>query len=216
MKKILPIILIICSLLFFSCKQKQPPPNPPVPVNLMTVKSQKVYYYENFPATTQALSQVDLHPQVQGYITGIFFTEGTTVRKGQKLYEIDKSLYQAAYDQAAANVQVAVGNQVQAKQDADRYTYLNNHNAIAKQVLDHAVIALQNAESAVKAAQDAQKTAKTNLAFATIYAPFDGMIGFSQVKLGNLVTVGTTLLNTISTINPIAVDFLINERSEEH
>ena len=216
MKKVLPIILIICSLLFFSCKQKQPPPNPPVPVNLITVKSQKVYYYDNFPATTEALSQVDLHPQVQGYVTGIFFIEGTIVRKGQKLYEIDKTIYQAAYDQAVANVKVAEGNQVQAKQDADRYTYLNTHNAIAKQVLDHAIIALDNAVNSVKAAQEAVRTAKTNLDFATIYAPFDGMIGFSQVKLGNLVTVGTTLLNTISTIDPIAVDFLINEKQLPH
>jgi RND family efflux transporter MFP subunit len=216
MKKILPITLIICSVLFFSCKQKQPPPNPPVPVNLMTVKSQKVYYYDNFPATTEALSQVDLHPQVQGYVTGIFFIEGTTVRKGQKLYEIDKTLYQAAYDQAVANVKVAEGNEVQAKQDADRYTYLNTHNAIAKQVLDHAVITLDNAVNQVKAAQEAVRAAKANLGYATIYAPFDGMIGFSQVKLGNLVTVGTTLLNTISTIDPIAVDFLINEKQLPH
>jgi membrane fusion protein, multidrug efflux system len=216
MGKVIRFIIILSWLPFASCKQKPPPPNLPVPVNLYTVKSQKVYYYENFPATTQALSQVDLHPQVQGYITGIFFTEGTKVYKGQKLYEIDKSLYQAAYDQAVSNVNVADGNYQQAKQDADRYTYLNNHNAIAKQILDHAVIAEQNAESQVKAAQDAVKTAKTNLSFATIYAPFDGMIGFSQVKLGNLVTVGTTLLNTISTINPIAVDFLINEKQLPH
>lgn len=216
MKKVLPIRLIILSVLFFSCKQKQPPPNPPVPVNLYTVHSQKVYYYDNFPATTEALSQVDLHPQVQGYITGIFFIEGTTVRKGQKLYEIDKSLYLAAYDQAIANVKVAQGNEVQAKQDADRYTYLNTHNAIAKQVLDHAVITLDNSENQVKAAQEAERSAKTNLSYATIYAPFDGMIGFSQVKLGNLVTVGTTLLNTISTIDPIAVDFLINEKQLPH
>ncbi len=216
MNKILHIVLITWSVVFFSCKQKQPPPNPAVPVNLYTVKSQKVYYYDNFPATTEALSQVDLHPQVQGYITGIFFIEGTRVRKGEKLYDIDKTLYQAAYDQAIANVKVAEGNQVQAKQDADRYTYLNNHNAIAKQVLDHAIIALDNAVNQVKAAQEAQKTAKTNLTYATIYAPFDGMIGFSQVKLGNLVTVGTTLLNTISTIDPIAVDFLINEKQLPH
>src|SRR5450755_197604 len=216
MKKVLPVRFIILSVLFFSCKQKLPPPNPPVPVNLLAVKSQKVYYYETFPATTEALSQVDLHPQVQGYITGIFFTEGTRVHKGQKLYEIDKSLYQSAYDQAISNVKVAEGNYQQAKQDADRYTYLNNHNAIAKQILDHAVIAQQNAENQVKAAQDAVRMAKTNLSFATIYAPFDGMIGFSQVKLGNLVTVGTTLLNTISTIDPIAVDFLINEKQLPH
>ena len=75
MKKVLPVRLIIFSVLFFSCKQKQAPPNPAIPVNLYTVKSQKVYYYDNFPATTEALSQVDLHPQVQGYVTGIFFTE---------------------------------------------------------------------------------------------------------------------------------------------
>jgi membrane fusion protein (multidrug efflux system) len=216
MEKSLPVWLFLFGVLFFSCKHKPPPPNPAVPVNLITVKAQKVYYYDNFPATTQALSQVDLHPQVQGYVTGIFFTEGTKVQKGQKLYEIDKSIYQASVDQAAANVQVAMGNQVQAKQDADRYTYLNTHNAIAKQVLDHAIISLQNAENQVKAAQDALTTAKTNLSYATIYAPFTGIIGFSQVKLGNLVTVGTTLLNTISTIDPIALDFLINEKQLQH
>ena len=216
MEKSLPVWLFLFGVLFFSCKHKPPPPNPAVPVNLITVKAQKVYYYDNFPATTQALSQVDLHPQVQGYVTGIFFTEGTKVQKGQKLYEIDKSIYQASVDQAAANVQVAMGNQVQAKQDADRYTYLNTHNAIAKQVLDHAIISLQNAENQVKAAQDALTTAKTNLSYATIYAPFTGIIGFSQVKLGNLVTVGTTLLNTISTIAPIALDFLINEKQLQH
>jgi RND family efflux transporter MFP subunit len=216
MGKILPTIICLCVAGFFSCKHKPPPVDPVVPVNLYTVKSQKVYYYENFPATTQALSQVDLHPQVQGYVTGIFFTEGTRVRKGQKLYEIDKSLYQDAYEQAVSNLKVAQGNYEQAKQDADRYTYLNNHNAIAKQILDHAVIASQNAENQVKAAEDALRTAKTNLSFATIYAPFDGTIGFSQVKLGNLVVVGTTLLNTISTIDPIAVDFLINEKQLPH
>ncbi len=199
-----------------SCSQKPAPVNPEVPVNLYTAQPEMVFYYEKFPATTQALSQVDLHPQVQGYVTGIFFTEGTRVKKGQKLYEIDKSLYQASVDAAAANVKVAEGNQVQTKQDADRYTYLSTHNAIAKQVLDHAVIADQNAVNQVKAAQDALRTAKTNLGYATIYAPFDGIIGFSQVKLGNLVVVGTTLLNTISTIDPIAVDFLINEKQLPH
>jgi RND family efflux transporter MFP subunit len=214
--KILPAVVCLFVAGFFSCTHKPPPADPVVPVNLYTVKSQKVFYYDNFPATTQALSQVDLHPQVQGYVTGIFFTEGTRVHKGQKLYEIDKSIYQDAYDQAVSNLKVTEGNLQQAKQDADRYTYLNSRNAIAKQILDHAVIAQQNAENQVRAAEDALRTAKTNLSFATIDAPFDGMIGFSQVKLGNLVTVGVTLLNTISTIDPIAVDFIINEKQLPH
>lgn len=211
MSRLVLFLVFISSFALFSCQQKPPAPNPPTPVNLATVKREPVLYYDNYPATTQALSQVDLHAQVQGYVTGIYFTEGTHVRKGQKLYAIDERLYQAAYDQAAANLKVADGNQVQAQQDADRYQYLIQHNAVAKQTLDHAVIALQNAKNEVAAAQQALKTAATNLTYSIITAPFDGTIGFSQVKLGNLLTPGTTVLNTISTDNPMAVDFLINE-----
>jgi len=181
-------------------------------VNLYTVKSDKVYYYDEYPATTQALSQVNVLSNVQGYVTGIFVTDGSKVRKGQRLYQIDERIYQAAYDQAAANVKVAEGNQTQAQQDADRYEYLNSYRAVAKQAYDHAVIALQNAKSQTKAAEEALKTAKTNLNYATIYAPFDGTVGFSQVKLGNIVTVGQTVLNTISTNDPMAVDLNVNEK----
>ena len=208
-------VLISCSVLF-SCKPKQPPPNPPTPVNLFAVKKQQVLYYDEYPGTTTALSQVNILPEVQGYITGIFFTEGTEVHKGQKLYEIDRQLYQQAYDAAVANLKVAEGNHVEAKQDADRYEYLNNQNAVAKQTLDHAVITLDNSVNQEKAAAESVKTALTNLNYSIVYAPFDGTIGLSQVKLGNVVTVGQTVLNTISTNNPMAVDFLINEKQLEH
>jgi len=195
-----------------ACEHKTTPPLPPTPVNLQTVARQEVLYYDRYAANTQALSQVNLYPEVQGYITGIYFTEGSRVKKGQKLYEIDKRLFQASYDQAMANLQVAHGNTVQAKQDADRYEYLNKYKAVAKQLYDHAVIALQNAENAEKAAEQAVKTAKTNFTYSVITAPFDGTIGFSMVKLGNMVSVGQTVLNTISTDDPMAVDFLINEK----
>ncbi len=212
---ILPIIFIVC-LTLFSCKKKQAPASTVVPVNLYTVKAQPVLYYDKYPSTTTALSQVNLLAQVQGAITGIFFKEGSHVRKGQKLYEIDKRLYQASYDAAIANTKVQQGNLIQAQQDADRYDYLNKYNAVAKQLYDHAVIALQNAKNQVKAAQETIKTARTNLNYAVIYAPFDGTIGFSQVKMGNVVTPGSTVLNTISTDNPMAVDFLINEKQLTH
>lgn len=216
MNRSVPVLVLLSCISFFACKQKQPDPSPVVPVNLISVTSQKVLYYDKYPATTVALSSVDLRPQVQGYITGIYFIEGTHVHKGQKLYEIDRRLYQQAYDAAVANLKVAQGTEVQAKQDADRYVYLNEHNAVAKQILDHAVITLQNADNSVKAAEEAVKTAATNLTYSIITAPFDGTIGFSQVKLGNMVTVGTTVLNTVSTDNPMGVDFLINEASLSH
>ena len=151
-------------------------------------------------------------PQITGAVTGIFFKEGSHVKEGQKLYEIDRRIYQANYDAAVANLKVAQGNLVQAQQDADRYEYLNERNAVAKQLYDHAVIALQNAKNQVKASEEAVKTAKINLVYTVVTAPFNGTIGFSQVKLGNVVTPGSTILNTISTDDPMAVDFLINEK----
>jgi membrane fusion protein (multidrug efflux system) len=181
-------------------------------VNLFTVKAQPVTYYDRYTATTVALSQVNLLPEVQGYITGIFFKEGSHVTKGQKLYDIDRRIYEDNYNTAAANVKVAEGNLKQAQQDADRYQYLNKNKAVAKQLYDHAMIALENSQNAFQSALEALKISKTNLAYSVITAPFDGTIGFSQVKLGDLVTVGQTILITISTDDPMGVDFLINEK----
>jgi RND family efflux transporter MFP subunit len=212
MKRVFLNAIFISIVIFAACKKKQPPENNEVPVNLYKVKTQRVLYYDKYPSTTAALSQVTLLPQVQGAITGIFFTEGTEVKKGQKLYEIDRRIYQDSYDAAVANRKVTEGTLLQAQQDADRYEYLNKYNAVAKQLYDHAIITLDNAESQVKSADQAVKTAKTNLNYAEVYAPFDGTIGFSQVKLGNVVTAGTTVLNTISTNDPMAVDFVINEK----
>lgn len=212
MKRVFLNAIFISIVIFAACKKKQPPENNEVPVNLYKVKAQRVLYYDKYPSTTAALSQVTLLPQVQGAITGIFFTEGTEVKKGQKLYEIDRRIYQDSYDAAVANRKVTEGTLLQAQQDADRYEYLNKYNAVAKQLYDHAIITLDNAKSQVKSADQAVKTAKTNLNYAEVYAPFDGTIGFSQVKLGNVVTAGTTVLNTISTNDPMAVDFVINEK----
>jgi membrane fusion protein (multidrug efflux system) len=205
-------IAFIGCMVLCSCKQKQQPPPPPVPVNLFTVKAQPVTYFDRYTATTVALSQVNLLPEVQGYITGIFFKEGRHVQKGQRLYDIDNRIYEDTYNNAAANVKVAEGNLKQAQQDADRYQYLINNKAVAKQLYDHAMIALENSKNAYQSALDALKTAGTNLAYSVIKAPFDGTIGFSQVKLGDLVTVGQTVLITISSDDPMGVDFLINEK----
>jgi RND family efflux transporter MFP subunit len=216
MARILSMTVLISCLTIFSCKEKKPPPPQKIAVNLYTVSSQHVTYYDQYPSTTEALSQVNLMPQVQGYVTGIFFKEGSKVKKGQKLYEIDQRLYNDAYEQAVANLKVTQGTLEQSQQDADRYVYLNKYHAVAKQLYDHAIITLDNSKNSVKAAEQTVKTAKTNLGYSIIYAPFDGTIGFSQVKLGNLVVVGQTVLNTISTNDPIAVDFYINEKQLPH
>jgi RND family efflux transporter MFP subunit len=213
MKSVILSAIFISCIMLAGCKKKQPPANPEVPVNLITLRPQRVLYYDKYPATTRALNQVNLLAQVSGAVTGMFFKEGTRVNKGQKLYEIDERLYKAAYDQAVDNLNVTKSSLVQAQQDADRYVYLNKYNAVAKQLYDHAVVTLEQAKSTVKASQQAVKTAKTNLTYATVYAPFTGTIGISQVRLGEVVAPSVTTLDTLSSDNPMAVDFIINEKN---
>jgi membrane fusion protein (multidrug efflux system) len=95
-------------------------------------------YYDQYPATVTALNEVELRPQVSGYITGIYFKDGDKVRKGQKLYSMDQQQYQANYQQAVANLAVQQTNLVKAQKDVERYRELDKRDAIAKQQVDNA------------------------------------------------------------------------------
>jgi len=158
-----------------------------------------------------ALNQVDIKPQVSGNITHIFFQDGQHVRKGAPLYEIDQQQYKAAYEAAVANLNVTKANLARAQQDADRYTELSQKDAIARQTLDHALADLESNKRQVEAAQANVASVQTNLKYSMIYAPFDGTIGISQVKLGTAVY-PQTLLNTVSSDNPLAVDVALDEK----
>ncbi|RRB07177.1 efflux RND transporter periplasmic adaptor subunit [Larkinella rosea] len=192
-------------------KQAQQGPPPPTSVVVAVANQGSAVYYDEYPATVTPLNQVEIYPQITGYITGIFFTEGQIVSKGQKLYEIDKQQYQANYDEAVANVNVALANLNRAQKDADRYETLAKQDAIARQVVDNAEAALESAKMQVAAARANVSRVSTNLEYATIKAPLTGTIGISQVKLGAAVSPGQTLLNTISSDNPIAVDISVDE-----
>ncbi|UAY50631.1 efflux RND transporter periplasmic adaptor subunit [Ferruginibacter albus] len=185
---------------------------PPTPVNVRVVAKGAAVYFDTYPATIVALNQVDLKAQVTGYITGIYFSDGQHVTKGQKLYDIDRLQYQATYDNAVGNLNVVKSNLDKAQQDANRYNDLLKQDAIAKQVVDHALADLQSAKMQVSAASATVSRAAADLKYATIYAPFDGTIGISQVKSGALVTANQTLLNTVSTDNPMAVDIAIDQK----
>jgi membrane fusion protein, multidrug efflux system len=210
-------IVIVCCLSFSlqSCKKKsiQNKSAGPVPVVEYTVQSKKVSYYDSYPGTVTALNEVELHSQVSGFITGIFFKEGSQVSKGEKLYEIDRRKYQAAFEQAKANADIAAANLEKAQRDDERYTKLNEQNAIARQIYDDAATNLQNAKMQLLSAKAALLNAEADYNYSVITAPFTGTIGFSMVKPGTFVNAGQTLLNTISSDDPIGVDFIINEKS---
>ena len=186
--------------------------NGPVDVSTEEVKFSPVTFFDEYPGTLVPLNQVELRPQVNGYITGIFFKDGDHVSKGQKLYTIDAQLYNANYDQAQANLQVQEANLVKAQKDADRYHDLEKDDAIAKQTVDYAEAALAAAKKQVAAAKANVQGVQTGVNYTTIVAPFDGTIGISLVKTQTAVTAGVTLLNTVSTDDPMAVDFAIDQK----
>ena len=205
----------IAILAWVSCgkpDQQQNTALPPTPVSVAEVKKANAVYYDQYQATVVALNSVELRSQVSGFITGIFFKEGEVVPKGKQLYEIDRRKYVAAYNQAQATLSSAQANLVKAQKDVDRYTYLEKNDAVAKQTVDQAVAAFETNKSAVESAKAGVASAKTDLSYSIITAPFTGRIGISQVKLGAQVSPGTTLLNTISSGNPIGVDVVINEQ----
>ncbi|CAL1516946.1 efflux RND transporter periplasmic adaptor subunit [Chitinophaga sp. MM2321] len=216
MKKMNHIVLISAAgvLGFSACNgpaQKGAPVMPPTPVNITEASVAPAVYYDRYPATVVALNHVELRSQVSGFITGIFFKEGEVVQKGKPLYEIDRRKYEAAFHQAEANIASARANYNKAKKDDERYKRLAEQDAIARQILDNAEAALETNRSQLAAAEANLAAVRTDLDYSLIKAPFTGRIGISQVRLGSQVTPGTTLLNTISSENPIAVDFVINE-----
>jgi membrane fusion protein (multidrug efflux system) len=200
-----------------SAQQQQMMQAPPaVPVTVQTVSASEATYYDEYPATVTALNQVELRAQVSGYITGIYFKDGNKIRKGQKLYSIDQQQYEANYQQALANLAVQQTNLVKAQKDADRYHELEKQDAIAKQQVDYADAALAAAQKQVDAAKANVRGVQTAVRYSTIYAPFDGTIGISQVKMGSPVSAGQTVLNTISSDNPVAVDFAVDQKQIYH
>jgi len=193
-------------------KAKQNAAPPPTPVSVATAKIADAVYYNQFQGTVVAINTVELRSEVTGFITGIFFKDGDVVTKGKELYEIDRRKYQAAYQQAEANLQSAHANLVKAQKDIDRYTMLLNNDAVARQTVDQAQAAFETSKAQVAVAEAGVSSAKTDLSYSIITAPFTGRIGISQVKLGAQVSPGTTLLNTISAENPMGVDVVIDEQ----
>ncbi|HEY5370316.1 MAG TPA: efflux RND transporter periplasmic adaptor subunit [Hanamia sp.] len=212
------LIPLVCTVIFLaSCgdknQQKQQGPPPAVPVTVAEVIPTNAVYYDQYPGTINALDQINLTSQVSGYITGIYFKDGQKVSKGQHLYSIDAQIYKANYSQAVADLQVQEANLVKAQKDADRYNELAKHDAIATQQVDYANATLEATKKQVAASEANVQSLHSNVQFAEIYSPFTGTIGISQVKKGTAIVAGQTVLNTVSTNNPIAVDFTIDQKN---
>ncbi|MBU9813779.1 efflux RND transporter periplasmic adaptor subunit [Rahnella sp. C60] len=169
-------------------------------VNVITLHSQPVTLTTSLPGRTTAVRSAEVRPQVNGVIQKRLFVEGSEVKAGQQLYQIDPSTYQAAFDRAMATWKSADAT-------ARRYKPLVDAQAVSRQQYDDAVAAEREAAADVE-------TARVNLQYTKVYAPISGHIGRSVYTEGALVTSGQTAsLTTIDQLNPIYVD--VNESSQD-
>lgn len=176
-------------------------------VSAMALHPQSVAITAELPGRTSAYLVAEVRPQVGGIIRNRNFKEGSEVKAGDVLYEIDPASYQAAYDSAAAALQKAEGGVPSAQAKLDRYKGLSAQNAVSQQDFDDAQASLVQAQADVAAAKAALETARINLDYTKLRAPIGGRVDASTVTVGALVTADqTTALTTIRQLDPINVD----------
>jgi RND family efflux transporter MFP subunit len=216
----------------------QAPPSPVVEV--AAVEQKDVPLYGEWIGTLTGQVNADVKAQVTGYLLARNYKEGSYVRKGQLLFEIDPRPFQAALDQAKgqlaqahaqlvqdeAQLATAKANQLKSQLDVDKYEPLAKANAVSKQDLDDAnqtnlanEALVQAAEAAIAAAkaqiqadQATVETASINLGFTRIVAPIDGIVGIAQAQVGDLVNTSSGPLTTVSTLDPIRDYFTVSEQ----
>jgi RND family efflux transporter MFP subunit len=184
-------------------------------VEVASVVQQDVPIFSEWVATLDGYINAQIQPQVAGYVIRQTYKEGSFVRKGQILFQIDPRPFQALLDQAKAQLAQAQAQFGKTEMDVNRDTPLAKDRAIAQSQLDNDVQAEQAAKATVKAAEALVEQARLNLEFTDVKSLVDGVAGIAQVQIGNLVN-PTTVLTTVSQVNPIKAYFSISEQEYIH
>jgi RND family efflux transporter MFP subunit len=209
----LPILLLMLAFGIFisGCNRSQATAATSVPeVAVAKVETRDVPMYGEWVATLDGYINAEIRPQVSGYIIKQDYTEGSLVRKGQVLFEIDPRPFQATLDRAKGDLAQAQAQLGKSTLDVERDTPLADARAIAKSQLDNEVQAKLGAQAAVESAKAAVEQAELNLEWTKVTSLVDGIAGIAQVQMGNLVG-STSILTSVSQVDPIKAFFPISE-----
>lgn len=188
------------------CKTAPPPMGMPE-VAYQTIAAERAVLTTELPGRTSPFLVAEIRPQVNGLILKRLFLEGSDVKEGEVLYQIDPAPYQAALDQASAALAAAEASLPSARSRAERMRKLVAINAVGQQDADEAEAAFQRATASVASAKAAAESARINLANTPIKAPISGRTGMSSVTVGALVTAYQPVsLATVQKLDPIYVD----------
>lgn len=207
------VVLAILTFVMFlnGCGAKRDTGTPSVngapEITVVTLSAQKIALTTELPGRAVAHLVAEIRPQVGGIITKRLFAEGTDVKAGDLLYQIDPAPYQALYNNAKAALRKAEANLVPIKSKAERYKELITIKGISQQDYDDAFAAVEQAEAEVEAGRAAVETARINLQNTKVTAPITGRIGKSSITVGALATANQeTPFATIQQLDPIFID----------
>lgn len=204
---VLAALLMPLSLAACDSQQKAQQQRPVPEVSIVTVQAQQIMEVTELPGRTSAFRIAEIRPQVNGLIQKRLFTEGSNVKAGQVLYQIDPAPFQAALDNAKAALGRAEANLPSIRSKAERYKSLLADKAVSQQDYDDAAAALAQTEADIKYWKASVQTARINLGYTKVTAPIPGRIGRSNVTDGAIVTAyQANALATIQQLDPIYVD----------
>jgi len=211
--KVLPFILLAGFMLaMIGCGRTQAAaPSPAPEVRVAPVIEQDVPVYSEWVATLDGYVNAEIRPQVSGYIIKQDYKEGSLVRKGQVLFEIDPRPFQAALDRAKGDLAQAQAQLGKSTLDVERDTPLAEARAIAKSQLDNEIQAKLGAQALIESDKAAVEQAELNLEWTKVTSLVDGIAGIAQIQIGNLVG-SNSILTSVSQLEPIKAYFPISER----
>jgi membrane fusion protein, multidrug efflux system len=215
MKRELVLGTAVVALLGCGKKETPPPPPPPAAVLVAPVVQRDVPVTKEWIGTTDGNVNAEIRPKVDGYLLRRVYTEGSFVRQGQLLFEIDPRQAQAALEQVQADLEQARAQLAKAHQDVVRFQPLVAQKAISQQELDNALSAEQAAKAAVDARAASVHQARLTSGWARVTSPISGIAGIAQQQVGNLVS-PTTVLTTVSQCDPIRVVYPLSEQEYLH
>jgi len=187
-------------------------PSPPPEVRVAPVIQQDVPVYSEWVATLDGYVNAEIRPQVSGYIVKQDYKEGSLVRKGQLLFQIDPRPFKASLDRAKGDLAQAQAQLGKSTLDVERDTPLAEARAIAKSQLDNEIQAKLGAQAAVESNKAAVEQAELNLEWTKVTSLVDGIAGIAQVQIGNLVG-SNSILTSVSQVDPIKAYFPISEQA---
>ena len=200
--------LLVAPLLLAGCHKKQAMPQmPPQSVGVLTLQTQPVTLETSLPGRTEAYEQAQIRPQVNGVIVSRDFEQGADVKAGQQLFQVYIAPYQAAYDQAKAQLLNAQAAASRASGQLRRYAPLVKAHAVSSQDYDNTLATAREAEAQVAQAKANVEAAAVNLNYTHVRAPIDGRIGRTLYTPGALLTAGQTQpIAVVTRLDPIYVD----------